>query len=625
MSSTDKSLYRYDEYVPILLGDDAVTAEQWPAARLFLHLLEDNQTKNGNVKFTKSYLPEADAYYHTDGHANKSNAPNTVSPDFVNAFRSIADKMAGSALDSGKISALKAKVQGKSYPVYLTSALNLAYPGYQALAAGATIVGRNDQSNVNAFDLNNIYGPTWSLKTGGAATATQFNADIAGTGNYNGDSQPLPYKLDRYYLKQTLDAHFKATSASASGKPSSFFDDIAKSAADEKVFYRKPGQTDKLFMKEGDKEVEVQAGSQKFLELTINNYCYTTGLHQSGNCNEFITKCLNGTDIQECKAFMDDASFNDSSKMDIKNMNPDMAVTMLKSFRVPIKAVHVDEAGMSLDMFATTGEWIEYLKNNHQGTGANKLSEAEINKIAQQSALIAHLDRVITKVNANPAILNKNYTSGSLETNPNAFNGTTFSKYGLQPKQYNVNSSAPNMSSVLALRNTVIANRNYAAGVYGVPVIGFMQRGGAELQQAMEEQAGGAPVQINAAEILERQFDAFLANLKAHNKALDSGDANHVKSLIGELRTLEQKLNKASVYTDKYMKLIGVFGQQHDATVFDLKNLEKFVDKRNNYFERVNKKQDSLFDILSALANANQKETTEKVGNVTANPEWARI
>ena len=141
----------------------------------------------------------------------------------------------------------------------------------------------------------------------------------------------------------------------------------------------------------------------------------------------------------------------------------------------------------------------------------------------------------------------------------------------------------------------------------------------------MEEQEGGAAVQINAAGLIEKQFDAFLANLKAHNKSLDANDTAHVKDLIGQLKVLEQKLNKASVYTDKYLKLIGVFGQQHNATIFDLNNLQKFVDKRNNYFERVNKKQDSLFDILSALANANQKETTQETANVTANPEWARL
>ena len=75
------------------------------------------------------------------------------------------------------------------------------------------------------------------------------------------------------------------------------------------------------------------------------------------------------------------------------------------------------------------------------------------------------------------------------------------------------------------------------------------------------------------------------------------------------------------------MRLISVYGQHHNASVFDLKNLEKFVDKRANYFERVNKKQDSLFDILSALANANQKETEDetKVADVTTNPQWARV
>jgi len=638
MSANDKSLSRYDQYVPLILADKDASAEDWPVARLFLHLLEDNFKANKNVKFTSSYLPEADAFYHTDGQ-NKASAQFTPSADFIVAFSQIVKKMADNAKLTTAQHDLSAQTKGKTLPSYLRFALNLAYPGYDA---ASEIIGREDVSNIQAFDMNQIFASGWTNLYDGtalpadyfknsvatAAGAIQNNAYNKGARAYAGDKKYLPYALDKLYLKQTLENHFKNTqSTTGTTTESSFFDVKEKSSAvDEKLFYRKVGEPNVLYMKvENGTDVAVQAGSKKFLELTAKNNCYTTGLKDSYDCNTFITKCLNGTDVQACKQYMEDASFNQYSENDIKNMNPDMALTMLKSFRVPIKSVYVESVGMSLDMVASTGEWIEHLKNNHQGTGANQLKPDEIEKIAKQSSLRAHLDRMIKKINANPAILNKNYTGGSLESDPNAFVGTTFSKYGMKPKQYNVNPSAPNMSSVLAIRNTVIANRNYVSGIYGVPIIGFMQRGGAELKLAMEEQEGGAAVQINAAGLLERQFDAFLANLKAHNKALDANDTAHVKSLIGELKTLEQKLNKASEYTDKYMKLIGVFGQQHNATIFDLNNLQKFVDKRNNYFERVNKKQDSLFDILSALANANQKETTQETSNVSANPDWARL
>lgn len=644
MSANDKSLSRYDEYVPMILADKNATAPNWPVARLFLHLLEENHTATNSVKFRKVYLPEADAFYHTDypGQGKASN-DKTVSPDFVQAFIDILAKIGDASNNADNKNDISNQVRGKTLPGFMTNALQTIYgAGYQN---DKTNYPDNSGGVARVLDTENIFDTTIGWKpayANGTAHGNDLLSPLGGTSavkplvagsgivnaSYAGNGNYLPYALDKLYLKQTLENHFKnSQSTTGTTTESSFFDVKEKSSAvDEKLFYRKVGEPNVLYMKvENGTDVAVQAGSKKFLELTANNNCYTTGLKDSYDCNTFITKCLNGTDVQACKQYMEDASFNQYSENDIKNMNPDMALTMLKSFRVPIKSVYVESIGMSLDMVASTGEWIEHLKNNHQGTSANQLKPDEIEKIAKQSSLRAHLDRMIKKINANPAILNKNYTGGSLESDPNAFVGTTFSKYGMKPKQYNVNPSAPNMSSVLAIRNTVIANRNYVSGIYGVPIIGFMQRGGAELKLAMQEQEGGAAVQINAAGLLERQFDAFLANLKAHNKALDANDTAHVKSLIGELKTLEQKLNKASEYTDKYMKLIGVFGQQHNATIFDLNNLQKFVDKRNNYFERVNKKQDSLFDILSALANANQKETTQETSNVSANPDWARL
>ena len=67
-------------------------------------------------------------------------------------------------------------------------------------------------------------------------------------------------------------------------------------------------------------------------------------------------------------------------------------------------------------------------------------------------------------------------------------------------------------------------------------------------------------------------------------------------------------------------------GQNQDSTsVLSMNHVKDFVDKRNSYFSKVSKKQDDLFAILKALADATQTETKVESVPVTDYPSgWAR-
>ena len=121
---------------------------------------------------------------------------------------------------------------------------------------------------------------------------------------------------------------------------------------------------------------------------------------------------------------------------------------------------------------------------------------------------------------------------------------------------------------------------------------------------------------------MEDSFNSFVTALRLHKKELDSGDYQHIQKLIVDLRNSEDKLFKAAIYTDKYVRLIGALGESDTKGVVSLDHAKQFVDRRNSYFNKVGKKQDDLFSILKALAEAQQQETTEETKSVTDYPRF---
>jgi len=465
--------------------------------------------------------------------------------------------------------------------------------------------------------------PTNDLLTLTSVMPGGVNADNSILESYidagmKGTGKNLPYELNKFFLRSMIDEEVKLQQQSKGS--TAFFETPPEY---ENIFYRKVGQPGKLFRKDAEgKEESVGERSEKFMELTKQGNCFTTGFVDVENvtCEQFVSKCLIGQNIKECFQFMKDHHFSTKSMQDVKDMNPSMALRLLKKFGFAIKNVKSDELGVMLDRVDTASEWIESLKKYHMNdSNSKKLTSEEINTIAQNRKLTSYLDLVSNMINANPSILNTGYNGPSPTINKEQFKGTTFSKYGMKPK-YSVSngSNVASVSSLKSLQTTVVNNRNIVSALYGVPIVGFMAGG------SHEQQSKDSYQNLEIAEIFENHFKQFILSLEENDKTLDPTDKDKVQTLIDELKVLESKLNKARIYSDKYMKLVNVFGHIQNNNVIKFDHIQKFVDNKNNYFQKVNKKQDSLFDILSALANATQQETKVESKPVTAYPDWVR-
>ena len=70
-------------------------------------------------------------------------------------------------------------------------------------------------------------------------------------------------------------------------------------------------------------------------------------------------------------------------------------------------------------------------------------------------------------------------------------------------------------------------------------------------------------------------------------------------------------LKHAILYTEKYAKLLETMGHSDKHNVLKYDHLKDFVDKRNQYFNRVAKKQNDLISIIQSVANLSAEGNQE--------------
>lgn len=582
MSSTGSPSGKYARYDTMarLIADSTRTGGlPFPKFYPFvLHLLENAYEKNRDIKLNYKF-PEGDAIYEggVAGDWNKSvnSALNTFddflksSTDLTNLFSQIGDK-----------------------PVWFQSLV-------RQLAAGKKFKNITNYKNAGY----NNYDNTKKLAV----------------------NQIVEVNMSKYLLTLLLD---NAYQAAKTGQPTStnFFATQA-SYNDEKFYYRKADQPGKLFMLKNGVETEVQKGSKDYLEgHKYDDNCYNLGLIADPSnirCNELVTNCLAGKDIAQCKDFMSNGDWWNQSN-DVNNLNPALAMDMLSKFGFGIVENDVREVGLRLRQVMTTTQWLERLNNEFKKN--NGLNDNDIKAISGNTRLIGYLDRVVNKINSNPAVLNKNYHGPeTLSTNPNAFQGSTLSKFGLRPKQVISGSGVPSLSSIVALQNTVLRARSNIGILYGIsplPTGLIYQRGGAEAFEFMEAYGDDNRLPLRLSKIVKDAFESFVSSLKSNGKDLDANDKAHIHKLVDDLDKYENKLLKSAVYTDKYIKLLQVYGQTDSSSVLSMDHIQKFVDNRNNYFTKVSKKQDELLSILKAMADATNTEVKSEVKSITEYGKW---
>jgi len=626
-------------------------AAKYPAARLILHVMEQEHKDNRGLPFKGEiqYI-ETDGTNQYVGDVAECVGGNTVSKHWItalNEFANVPKNTAGTISPQDVVNDYNNVINSPLSADQKDLAEKVFDAMYAIKARGTTktfrslvnatekdlsnynITARSGRDVENELQLNQIYKPD-ARTCGGGGDRSAITGIYSAGRVYATTSKLLPFNPDKALLTQLLDrAYQKASTTSTGATSTNFFSGSSTGSVPEDkdiIFYRKMGEPNALYRKVGGVEIRVEKGSDEFMKLKNDGNCYTTGY--TGNakgvsCANLVTDCLKGTNIADCKDYMRSKDWND--QLENEKISPEIALDLLRKFGFGTKTVTVNEIGRNLEMIEDYDDWMTNLTKNFTGTG--QLSQDDLTQIAANTPLTGYLKKLISLINRNPGILNRDYVGKSnLTQNPNAFASTQLGRFGLLPKQVVAASGVPTMSSVLSLQNAVMSNRNQIGMNWGIMPQGIIfQRGGgmsSGIAEVLENAQNNSSFPLKLSKLMEDSFKSFVTSLKSHGKDLDSGDKQHIEKLVLDLQEKEDKLFKAAIYTDKYVRLIGALGQTDSNTVVSLDHAKQFVDRRNSYFNKVGKKQDDLFSILKALAEAQQQETTVENKPVTNYPRF---
>jgi len=474
-------------------------------------------------------------------------------------------------------------------------------PTTGALLNASTDARYNDSNAVT--NMANFLGD-WNAVNGNAATQvaadqlmTQIETKIT---NDIMNAKQFSYRQDAFMLKRLFQST-KKTKVSVSNwfdeRPVSQSGTLSneryyRKSLDGTLWERLPNGTEKCVDTSDDKVLA---------SLKEDDKCFGLGVPKSisnnGNtltCAEYFGDCITNGNVANCKKFLTEPTFWANAANEVANMLPEMAYRTLKSFEFETYDEFSKQANRSFKMVQTWSEWLNACEKN------GKLKPDEKLAISQNVKLQEYLNGIIKKVNDNPSILNKDYYGDKPSDLSTVFKGTLLAKRGLT---YEAVPKKSYTSAILRVRNALNDSRlrteiNLRQNIH--PTVRFVLNG------------GGPQLVPLRADLIDHQYNTLKARLKVYNKDIEPEDEKKIKELIESLKNNELKLNEFIAFAERYADLIQVFGQTDKETSLTVDHLKEFTKARDNYFDKVSRKQNSLMSIIQAIA-----EKVNEISNKT--------
>jgi hypothetical protein len=344
-----------------------------------------------------------------------------------------------------------------------------------------------------------------------------------------------------------------------------------------------------------DKGNEVFVGSNYARALLQpENKCASTGFANEGKCSEYLKDCLLNKQggVEKCKEYMKDPLYWTNAKNEVEAMLPELAVKTLDQFGFDRESVMIGRNNIM--RFKTVEQWSAKLAQ------LSSLNKDEHKAIANNSELMGYLRMLVAKVNSSPAILNPELSDQDRnKATPNMFVGTRLFALGIKPRHKKVGYSAVDFmkfGEMIKHNNSRLAQS-------------MAQNGGASAIENFQYNIDNKSKQTWF--LLKSQYELLSLRLKNMGKSIAPNDDAKVKSLLDNLKSSELKLKHAILYTEKYAKLLETMGHADKAKALSFDHLKDFVDKRNQYFTRVAKKQTDLISIIQSVANLSVEDNEQ--------------
>jgi hypothetical protein len=199
-------------------------------------------------------------------------------------------------------------------------------------------------------------------------------------------------------------------------------------AGTQSEYFRMEGNPEQIYKRDAEgNAIPVGKGSEA-MRAAETDKCMGTKINDtdptSKECKVVLEKCIEGTDIDMCKAFMQDPNYFKIAEGEIQKMLPDIALMVLRKV---FKFNRTTNPETNLVEAETFGEWLLRQKT--------LVDEPTFKNIQDNGKLKTYIEGLVSKVNSNPTILNPSYLGDGKtvnKTNYNSiFNGWLSTKYGI--------------------------------------------------------------------------------------------------------------------------------------------------------------------------------------------------
>lgn len=381
---------------------------------------------------------------------------------------------------------------------------------------------------------------------------------------------------------------------------------------------------DTLYMIKNGEKIIHDPNDKKFQELlTSSNNCFTTGsFNDKENCRAFMNECLLDHDpknIMKCISVMENKDFAASARKEISNMAPVVALNLLKKFGFRTYKIFDMEANNDIMKVEDVSHWLKtYMKKIFDND-----SKAQ-SAIEGNDKILQYLNLVVEFVNANPEILNPNYSGATEEKVGKVKPNTYAEKLGIPMRRDNT--YKPEFS--INLLDTSLRSNSIYGAQYRNPFMSPTQQTQTIISQfkspfadlvtpfsnvnignaMLLPQSGGGyngnqfgERFSSGAYVSEALIHNLLEKLRLRNKTLDATYMSKILQKLESMKKTEKSMELNIRYIAEYIKLLDAFGD-NKSEILSERNLKDMVNSNYNLQKKHNNEEQSILQILKTLA-----------------------
>lgn len=432
-----------------------------------------------------------------------------------------------------------------------------------------------------------------SGKTAGAnAIADAIIAALAGEAAATAattEPKVFPFKLGKYFMKSSADV---------------FVDDKLS-----EIFAEEAAAAEQKWVRSGANIVSA-ANPSVVAGQNVEAECAGTKVKDGADslkCTNYVKDCLMGNNINECKAYFASADFYDNTQEEVQNMDPIVAVRVLKQFGFKEESEYHEGAKMNIVSIQSVPSWVEGLKDVTSDVDT-------INNINSNDKLRQYLVWIVELVNSNPGILNPGYQNITPDDVPRSFGHTGFHKMGIKarrPVRSSCYRDIDAIANAIDQYNITLGIRLNAPIIGGIIPVRGMIGGGSmvDLSHAERSVEQLRTARKQTSELLHKTFNYLTSKLKVHNKDISQKDHQKIVELINDLAKKEQKLYEIIDFVEKYALLVDIFGERRVSEVVKVDDMKRAVDARAKLFAKKVKREGDVISVLKSLTGAVENET----------------